>query len=97
MAWGARQEEDGSWRLCERRGRTITHLSRQLSPEVEIRFPGRAMAEQCAHAMNDHWAEYDRAKRRHPNAWAIVDIIVAHKGISPADLQRIEEWKNGSN
>jgi hypothetical protein len=55
------------------------------------------MAEQCAHAMNDHWNDYDRTKRRHPNAWTIFDIIVAHKGISPADLQRIKEWINGSD
>jgi hypothetical protein len=94
MAWGARKEEDGSWRLCERRGRTITTLSRQLSPAVVIVFPGRAMAEDCAHAMNDLWGDYDRAKRLHPNTHEIIDIIAKHKGISPADLQRVKDLNN---
>ncbi|TDW20487.1 hypothetical protein EV128_125117 [Rhizobium azibense] len=92
MAWGARQEQDGSWRLCERRGRTILHVTRQVKPDVAIRFPGRAMAESCAHELNEKfWDGYDRAKRRHPDAWSIVDIIFAHKGIGPDDFKRLKE------
>jgi hypothetical protein len=97
MAWGARHEEDGSWRLCERRGRTITHLTRQLALEVQIVFPGRAMAEECAHAMNEVWDDYDRAGRLHPKTAEIIDIIAKCKGISPADYQRAKEWANGTH
>ncbi|MBX5130736.1 hypothetical protein HJB53_30060 [Rhizobium lentis] len=94
MAWGARQE-DGVWRLCERRGRTITNVTRRVSPAVEIRFPGRALAEKCAHEMNERfWDSYDRAKRSHLQDWEIVQLIAEHQGITPADLQRLkEEWK----
>ncbi len=96
MAWGARNEE-GHWRLCERRGRTITHLTRQLSPEVQIVFPGRSMAEDCAHAMNELWDAYERTARLHPQTAEIVDIIAKHKGISPADYERAKEWLNGAD
>ncbi|QIG69161.1 hypothetical protein EVB78_127 [Rhizobium phage RHph_N1_15] len=94
MAWGARQE-DGVWRLCERRGRTITHVTRKVTPAVEIRFPGRAASEKCAHEMNERfWDGYSRDKRSHTQDWEIVHLIAAHQGISPADLQRLkEEWK----
>lgn len=90
MAWGARQEH-GVWRLCERRGRTIEVVTHQLTPEVEIRFPGRAMAEQCAAVLNDtYWAGYDRSAKSHPQGWSMLAIIYEHKGITPADYERLQ-------
>jgi hypothetical protein len=101
MAWGARKEEDGSWRLCERRGRSILHVSRKLRPPIEIRFPGRAMAEDCAHKLNElYWPAYHKVRSKDetapvPCAWEMLDIILEHKGITPADMVIIKEkWSN---
>ncbi len=95
MAWGARQE-DGVWRLCERRGRTIVHACARLLPDLEIRFPGRAMAEDCAHKLNDlYWPQYEAHRKKHkttnnmPFAWMILAIVRDHKGISQADYDRL--------
>lgn len=95
MAWGARQE-DGIWRICERRGRTIIRVDSNLLPNVEIRFPGRSAAEACAHKLNEsHWEHYERARKKAPApkeppfAWQMLAIIRDHNGISEADYARL--------
>jgi hypothetical protein len=94
MAWGARQE-DGAWRICERRGRTIKFVAPSTTKQVEIRFPGRARAEECAHKLNEtFWEDYERYRKKHkatdvPFAWEMLDIIRDHGGISDADLEAV--------
>lgn len=97
MAWGARQE-DGIWRICERRGRTIVHACSSLLPDVEIRFPARSRAEECAHQLNElHWSEYEQHRKRNkttretPCAWEMLAIIRDNEGISSEDYNRLIE------
>jgi len=98
MAWGARQEEDSTWRLCERRGGTVLRLLPPEKLDVEIRFPGRAKAEQCAATLNEaFWPEYEQHRRKKTalsaeTIWAMLEIIHAHQGITPEDMQRIREY-----
>lgn len=101
MAWGARQE-NGIWRLCERRGRTITHACQSILPDVEIRFPSRSMAEDCAHILNEtFWEDYERFRKNRkrttndmPFAWIMLDVICTYKGISKQDIKRLEEARD---
>lgn len=101
MAWGARQE-DGVWRLCERRGRTIIHARRSLLPDVEIRFPNRALAEDCAKLLNEmFWDDYERFRKNRkrktdemPFAWLMLDVIKIYKGISDKDVKRLAEARD---
>jgi hypothetical protein len=97
MAWGARQE-DGIWRLCERRGRTIIFACKRILPDVQIRFPGRSQAEECAKVLNElHWEEYERFRKNRkratddmPFAWIMLKTIHEFKGISDKDIKRLE-------
>lgn len=90
MAFGARQE-DGKWRLCHRKGRTIVHWTKKFWPEVEIVFASQSKAKACADALNERWKEYETVefaiKRRPPvDVQAMVDFffetIVDHGGLS---------------
>ncbi|RWB95621.1 MAG: hypothetical protein EOQ56_28140 [Mesorhizobium sp.] len=93
MAWGARQHEDGTWRLCERKGRTILRLSPSF-PDMEIRFASQAKTKKCADQLNElYWATYEKARKKGeatpPFAWSMAHIIHDMGGISDADWKRI--------
>ncbi|MES0134543.1 hypothetical protein NKJ88_06205 [Mesorhizobium sp. M0016] len=82
MAFGARQE-DGKWRLCLRKGRTITKMSfTDGSPPQEIQFKSQVKAKACADALNEtYWKEYDRWYSKgqpFPSAQAMVNLISEH-------------------
>lgn len=94
MAWGARQHEDGTWRLCERKGRTILRLSPSF-PDIEIRFKSQAQTKKCADVLNErYWPAYERARKKSadmPFAWEVFDLLYDMGGIATADYERIRD------
>ena len=56
MAFGARQDDDKSWRLCLRKGRIIRHAGGH-----PIKFSSQAKAKACADALNEKF--WDRNKK----------------------------------
>lgn len=52
MAFGARQDDDKSWRLCLRKGRTIRRAG-----QFQIQFSSQAKAKACADALNEKFWE----------------------------------------
>lgn len=82
MAFGARQESDGKWRLCLRKGRTITGCP---SPEghLDFEFKGQRQAKACADELNEHfWDRYksfqDGTKDGPDWAWGMIETIRKH-------------------
>ncbi|RWB08748.1 MAG: hypothetical protein EOQ39_18955 [Mesorhizobium sp.] len=64
MAFGARLE-DGKWRLCLRKGRTITSMSFSEGPPVEIQFKSQVKAKACADALNEqYWKSFEKTERK---------------------------------
>jgi len=80
MAFAARQE-DGKWRLCLRKGRTITH-AKFKDVTVDIAFRSQAAAKACADALNErYWKHFERCLRKGempPFANEMVDLIEEH-------------------
>ena len=81
--FGIRQDEDGRWALCERRGRLINRVS-SLYP-IRICFPDRRAAEECANELNElFWPDY-RERRRATEGQelrrAMVETIGRHGGL----------------
>lgn len=94
MAWGARQDDDGTWRLCERKGRTIRFVCQELWPDIQIVWKTRSGAQKCAEELNEtHWPAYDKAQRAAKDAppldWQIVLVILKHQGITPEQYDRM--------
>ncbi len=81
MAFGARKEE-GKWRLCLRKGRTITHARLPGDRKVELEFSSQAKAKACADALNErYWAQFDKhmkKKQYPPFAQEMVELIEGH-------------------
>lgn len=93
MAFGARQEQ-GVWRICERKGRTIKHISQRRWPDIEVKFSGRAAAEKCAHTLNEaYWDRYAKKRQKTDDpevAWGITQVILEHGGITMDEFERIK-------
>jgi hypothetical protein len=95
MAWGARQHDDGTWRLCERKGRTILFVNSKQFPDLQIQWSSRSGAEKCAKELNEtYWSAYDRAQKKDVAMagdvfWGILDTIRKHAGISDKDWKEI--------
>lgn len=61
MAWGARVE-DGKWRLCFRKGKTITEATVE-GVTKEVFFANQKKAKACADELNEkYWDQYKLAK-----------------------------------
>lgn len=78
MAFGARQETDGKWRLCLRKGRTILGQG-----EMNFEFASQRRAKACADELNEtFWDRYKRfqdGKHFGPDwAWDMIDTIRKH-------------------
>lgn len=89
MAWGARQHDDGSWRICERKGRTVLRVSGK-----EIVFKGRADCERCTKELNDlYWDAYTQARKAKaidPAPYTgILATIHKHGGLTAADYKEL--------
>ncbi|MBA8881635.1 hypothetical protein [Phyllobacterium myrsinacearum] len=95
MAFASRNES-GTWRLCLRMGKTITHINAAQLPGVEIGFSSQATAKKCADALNERfWKEYDRHERLatgqpSPLENDIIELIHQMGGISKADYERLQ-------
>ena len=62
MAWGARVE-DGKWRLCFRKGKTITEAMVR-DTKTEIVFKNQKVAKACADALNEtYWPLFEKAQK----------------------------------
>lgn len=97
MAFGARNE-DGKWRLCLRKGETITYVDRTRWPDIEITFSSQSRAKACADELNEKcWDAYEASRperkrnRQESPALLMLDILLNHGAISSADKQRILE------
>lgn len=92
MAWGARQHDDGSWRLCERKGRTLLHLCCADAQDVQIVWKTRSGAEKCAKELNELWWPFYAKTKRLTDGdvqRGIIATIHKHGGLTDADMQRI--------
>lgn len=95
MAWGARQHDDGTWRLCERKGPTLLTLHKKAWPGVEVKFASQAKTKKCADQLNElYWKTYEKARRNGWSGsdgwyWNMVNLIHEMGGISAADYERI--------
>lgn len=78
MAFGARQEADGKWRLCLRKGRTI----KRFYPGEEFEFKGQRQAKACADELNEtFWDRYRKYQLGAPApdyAWDMIICIRKH-------------------
>lgn len=98
MAFAARKDEDGTWRLCKRGGDTIRFVKQEIYPDVQIIFSSQAKTKACADELNElFWKEYERHERKspqdpNPRFWEILDVIKKHGGLSEGDLYKV---KNG--
>lgn len=96
MPFGARQE-DGKWRLCWRKGRTIVHVRKESFPGVEIVFRSQAKAKACADALNStYWPAYEKTEKgRAELDWAtyagMLETIAEHGGLTPMDMKKLTE------
>ncbi|KQS84325.1 hypothetical protein [Rhizobium sp. Leaf383] len=82
MAFGARQEADGKWRLCLRKGRTITGTPSDEG-RLDFEFASQRRAKACADELNEtFWDRYRRLQTGdHPAPeWAheMIDTIRKH-------------------
>lgn len=82
MAFGARQETDGKWRLCLRKGRTITGTLVD-NQRVNFEFASQRRAKACADELNEQfWGRYRRLQDgTHPGpdwAWDMINCIRKH-------------------
>ena len=80
MAFGARN--DGGWRLCIRKGRTIRGTAATGSWE-DFTFKSQKAAKACADELNEkYWVEYEkvyvRKKEFPPCGWEMLDVIRRH-------------------
>lgn len=83
MAFGARQETDGKWRLCLRKGRTITGQPLPDGGRLDIEFASQRKAKACADELNEHfWDRYRKFQtgdKPGPEwAWEMIDCIRKH-------------------
>jgi len=82
MAFAARNE-GGKWRLCLRKGRTITYAEIHEGQRTEIEFASQAKAKACADVLNDrYWPHFDKATRKRgpmvPFAQDMLDLILEY-------------------
>lgn len=64
MAFAARQE-NGKWRLCLRKGRTIDHMTFGNGAREEIEFASQVKAKACSDALNElYWKQFERTERK---------------------------------
>lgn len=91
--FGSRRDEGGTWRLCERRGRLITHVWASEYPEIEIKFEGRDQAEACAEALNEaYWSEYAPRRRDTEDQGVkrgMLETILHYGGLSSEEFGRM--------
>lgn len=83
MAFGARQETDGKWRLCLRKGRTITGAPTAEGERLDFEFASQRRAKACADELNDNfWDQYklfQNGTTPGPDwAWDMVETIRKH-------------------
>lgn len=95
MAWGARNE-DGTWRLCRRKGATVLTFMVSTFPNLEIRFSSQAKAKACADALNE--AIWPLAGGYGPESTVPRDVAVKaatiihdHGGFAPADWETLRK------
>ncbi len=91
LMFGARRDEEGIWRLCEKRGRLIKQVS-GAPDDYPIAFRDRTAAEECADELNaTYWDDY-KARRRLTRGYTtqrgILEIVVSHGGMTRDDLER---------
>lgn len=92
MAFGARNE--GGWRLCHRKGKTIKTV---LAGKYEVVFKSQAKAKACADELNDlFWKPYWKAESKDANTtpeifWAMVETIQLHDGLSAGVVQEMRD------
>jgi hypothetical protein len=63
MAFGARQEADGRWVLCLRKGRTVDGWSHTDGSRTTFEFASQRRAKACADELNEtFWDQYRKYK-----------------------------------
>jgi hypothetical protein len=63
MAFGARQEADGRWVLCLRKGRTVDGWSEIDGSRVTFEFASQRRSKACADELNEvFWDRYRKYK-----------------------------------
>jgi hypothetical protein len=99
MAFSNRQHDDGTWRLCIRKGETVFHVYKEPAPRWPIIFPKQANAKACADELNETcWDAYERSRperkrnRAESPYWEVICTIYKHHGLTPEVMQDIEEW-----
>lgn len=98
MAFGARNE-NGTWRLCLRKGDTILFINANKHPGVEIQFSSQAKAKACADALNEQfWDTYRKHDRTGANgpyerSWEMLEVIKEHGGLTQLDIEVIKNGK----
>ena len=82
MAFGARIE-DGKWRLCYRKGDTITFVQRR-GHNFEMVFRSQKKAKACADQLNEkYWKQFSEAKKKRTSLDSttedeMIDVILNH-------------------
>lgn len=94
MAFAARLDDDKTWRLCLRKGKTIRHIFSDKWPDIEIVFSSQAKAKACADELNEKfWKAYEKHETNTPDcAFDMLEVIRKHDGLTYAQY---EEIKNG--
>lgn len=82
MAFGARQETDGKWRLCLRKGRTVTGTN-TCEGRLDFEFASQRRAKACADELNllfwDRYKKISDGTQPAPEwAWDMIDCIRKH-------------------
>ena len=63
MAFGARKDDDGTWRICLRKGDTIRRI-KFANREMPVGpFKSQAKAKGCADQLNLRWKEIEKARK----------------------------------
>jgi hypothetical protein len=81
MAFGARQETDGKWRLCLRKGRTITGTDMDDGTRADFEFGSQRRAKACADELNEiFWERYRKNPWPKSPDWAgdMINCIRKH-------------------
>jgi hypothetical protein len=91
MAFAARQDDEGKWRLCRRKGNTIFTVFGE-----EVIFSSQAKAKKCCDDLNDrYWKVYEREHRNggenhSPDVvWGIIDTIANHGGLNASQMESL--------
>jgi hypothetical protein len=78
MAFAARRDDDGTWRLCLRKGKTF-RTATLYHEQVPLAFPSQAKAKACADILNErYWKQYEKHEKKQtwpPFAYEMVEVI----------------------